>query len=169
MKTILETSRKESRKSKSKRLLFNWFPAYRRTGGRIIFCSEDWKEVQVRLRLNFFTRNYVGSVFGGSIYGAMDPIYMIQLIRILGKEYVVWDKSAQIRFIRPIRKTVYARFEIREEELLRIREEVARNGKCTIDFTTAFQDETGVIYAEVIKTIYIAGKAFYNAGRKPGK
>lgn len=166
MKTIFETRRKESRESKGKRLLFNWFPAYRRTGGRIVFCSGDWNEVHVRLRLNFFTKNYVGSVFGGSIYGALDPIYMIQLIRILGNDYVVWDKSAQVKFIKPVRKTVYAKFEIGEEQLAEIREAVARNGKYTIDFTTAFQDEAGTIYAEAVKTLYIADKAFYSLNQK---
>jgi len=42
--------------------------------------------------------------FGGSIYGALDPIYMVQLINILGGKYVVWDKAATIKFIRPIKK-----------------------------------------------------------------
>ena len=33
----------------------------------------------------------------GSLYAAVDPIYMIQLIYVLGEEYVVWDKAAEIR------------------------------------------------------------------------
>jgi len=84
--------------------LFNLVPAYRRTGARISFISEDFKEVHLKLRLKWTTRNYVGTVFGGSIYGALDPIYMVQLINILGGKYVVWDKAATIKFIRPIKK-----------------------------------------------------------------
>lgn len=50
------------------------------------------------------TRNYVGTIFGGSLYGALDPI-MIMLIKLLGPEYEVWDKAASIRFRRPGRST----------------------------------------------------------------
>jgi hypothetical protein len=70
------TSRKESFKTKLNRFLFNIFPAYRRGGGRVAFISSDWYEVHVCLNLNWTTKNYVGSVFGGSIYAAIDPIYM---------------------------------------------------------------------------------------------
>ena len=32
---------------------------------------------------------------------AVDPIYMLMLLKILGPEYIVWDKSANIRFRKP--------------------------------------------------------------------
>jgi hypothetical protein len=32
------------------------------------------------------------------MYSAVDPIYMVMLIRRLGKDYVVWDKAASIQF-----------------------------------------------------------------------
>lgn len=43
-------------------------------------------EVRIRLPLSRRTRNYVGTIFGGSLYGALDPIYMIMLIKALGPE-----------------------------------------------------------------------------------
>ncbi len=100
------THRKESWKTRRFRWMMNCFPTYFGTGGRILFISSDWKEIHIRLSLNLFTYNYVGVVYGGSIYSAMDPFYMLQLIHILGKEYVVWDKAANIRFLRPIKKSV---------------------------------------------------------------
>ena len=57
-------------------------------------------EVRVKLPLNWRTRNYVGTIFGGSLYGAVDPVYMIMLMKVLGRDYVVWDKAASIRFRR---------------------------------------------------------------------
>ena len=68
---------------------FNFFPAYRGTGARVTYISGDFREVRVELPLNWRTRNYVGTIFGGSVYGAVDPHYMIMLIKILGKGYVV--------------------------------------------------------------------------------
>ena len=78
---------------------FNVFPAYRGTGARVTYISADWREVRVALPLSWRTRNYVGTIFGGSLYGAVDPMYMIMLIRILGPGYTVWDKAATIRFL----------------------------------------------------------------------
>lgn len=160
-RTIFKTDNKESRRSKLRRIAFNFFPAYRRTGARIYFLSDDWRDIHITLGLNWKTKNYVGSVFGGSIYGALDPIYMIQLINILGNKYVVWDKSATIKFLKPIKNSVFARFLITKEILEEIESKVKSDRKYSINLVTNFQDENGIIYAEVIKTLYIADKEYY--------
>ena len=67
---------------------FNLFPAFRGTGGRVRFVSSDFREVSVELPLNWRTRNYVGTIFGGSLYACVDPFYMIMLIQTLGPDYV---------------------------------------------------------------------------------
>ena len=144
-------------------MAFNWFPAYRRTGGRICFLSEDWRDIHIQLGLSWKTKNYVGTVFGGSIYGALDPIYMVQLIHILGSNYVVWDKAASVKFLKPISKTVYARFLITDEVLEDIVARVAAQKKYTIDLSANFQDERGIVYAEVTKTLFIADKQYYDS------
>lgn len=160
-KTIFKTENKESLKSKLIKMGFNIFPAYRRTGGRICFLSHDWKDVHVKLRLTWKTKNYVGTVFGGSIYGAVDPIYMIQLINILGGNYVVWDKSANIYFLKPVKETVYARFWITDEIIEEIQSKVKLDKKYVINLPVEFQDKNGVIYARVEKALYIADKDYY--------
>jgi len=164
--TIFETDKRENLKSKVKKFVFNLFPAYRRSGGRICFLSYDWSEVHVKLGLNWTTKNYVGTVFGGSIYASLDPIFMIQLINILGSSYIVWDKSANIKFIRPIKSKVYAKFLITDEILADIKTKVNKNKKYDINLTTSFQDKNGTVYAEVIKTIYIADKTYYQNSKK---
>ena len=163
---IFKTDYKENFRSVLNRIGFNFFPAYRRTGARIYFLSADWRDVHIVLGLNWKTKNYVGSVFGGSIYGALDPIYMIQLINILGSDYIVWDKSATVKFLKPIKKKVFARFLISDEILAEIIFKVKSDKKCSVDLVTNFQDEVGIIYAEVIKTIYIADKEYYKNRNK---
>lgn len=71
---------------------FNWSPMYRRTTGRVIEVSEDGYYVKIKIPLSLKNKNYMGSIFGGSLFSATDPIYMIQLINILKDDYVVWDK-----------------------------------------------------------------------------
>ncbi len=135
---------------------FNLFPAYRGTGGRLVFIADDWSEVRIKLRLTWRTRNYVGTLFGGSLYGAVDPLYMVMLMHRLGPEYVVWDKSASIRFRRPGRGTLYATFRIDDEELDAIRAAVAAEGKLDRVYVVELVDAESVVHATVEKTIYIA-------------
>ncbi|MFD2890423.1 hypothetical protein ACFS5J_00125 [Flavobacterium chuncheonense] len=59
------------------RVMFNLLPMYRRSCGRITFVSEDIHIVKIKIPLTDKNRNYVGSMFGGSLFSAIDPIYMI--------------------------------------------------------------------------------------------
>ncbi|HEX7831004.1 MAG TPA: DUF4442 domain-containing protein, partial [Thermoanaerobaculia bacterium] len=59
--------------SRLMRWKFNIFPAYRGTGGRVKYIAADFREVRVALPLSFRTRNAVGTIFGGSMYAAVDP------------------------------------------------------------------------------------------------
>lgn len=148
-------SESESIRTRLTRWGFNWFPAYRGTGGRITYIARDWREVRVRLPLSLRTRNYVGTIFGGSMYGAVDPIYMVMLIRTLGRGYVVWDKAASIRFRRPGRTTLFARFVLDDGELDAIRETLRREETTDRVYTVELVDAEGVVHATVEKTIHV--------------
>ena len=112
----------ESFATKIDRLKFNLFPAYRGTGARVIYISDDYREIRVKIPLSWRTRNYVGTIYGGSMYGGIDPIYMLMLIKNLGRNYIVWDKSAAIRFKRPGKETLFAEFLLTEDELNEIKQ-----------------------------------------------
>lgn len=148
----------ESFKSRFARWAFNLFPAYWSSGGTITCIADDWREVKVKIPLKLRTRNYVGSIFGGSMYSAIDPIYMIMLIRILGSEYIVWDKSASIRFKKPGRSTLYAHFKLDEHELNTIRQLTAENPSIDRTYLVELVDQAGVVHATIDKVIYIKRK-----------
>ena len=140
------------------RLKFNLFPAYRGTGARITYIAKDLKEVRVKLPLNWRTNNYVGSIFGGSMYGAVDPIYMIMLIKLLGKDYLVWDKSATIEFKKPGRTSLYARFVLADDDLQAIRKDLESQPSILRTYNTELLDAEGVVHASFKKVIYIRKK-----------
>lgn len=141
------------------RWAFNLYPAYRGSGAWITYIASDWREVRIKLPLSWQTRNYVGTIFGGSIYAAVDPFYMIMLIKNLGPEYVIWDKAASIRFKKPGKSTLYARFVLDEDELRAIRQELERQLKTDRVYTIELCDAAGEVHALVEKTIYVARKA----------
>lgn len=146
----------ESLKTKLRRWALNFIPAYRGTGGRVTYISDDYTEVHVRIPLSWRTRNYVGTIYGGSMYGAIDPVYMIMLIQMLGRDYVVWDKAASIRFRRPGRTTLRAKFVVEQSEVEAIKTELL--GRKSVDrvYKVELVDDAGKIHAEVEKTLYIA-------------
>jgi acyl-coenzyme A thioesterase PaaI-like protein len=146
----------ESFKTKLRRWAFNFIPAYRGTGGRVTYISDDYTEVHVRLPLSWRTRNYVGTIYGGSMYGALDPVYMIMLMKLLGRDYVVWDKAASIRFRRPGRTTLRAKFLLDGSEVESIKSEL--KGRKSVDrvYKVNLVDDAGKVHAEVEKTLYIA-------------
>lgn len=145
----------ESRATRLMRWKFNFFPAYRGTGARVTYIAGDWSEIRVEVRLSWRTRNYVGTIFGGSMYAAVDPMYMIMLIRRLGREYVVWDKAATIRFRRPGRSTLFATFRIEEAEVAAIREEAASGDPIDRIYVVELVDAEGNVHATIEKVIYI--------------
>ena len=139
---------------------FNWSPMYRRSTGKLRYVSDDLCVVKVELPLTWRNVNYVGTMFGGSILSATDPILMVQLINILGDAYVVWDKSVEMRFRRPGRSTLSCVFEYTQDELQRIRDSVAESGE--IDWVKEIRvvDRNGEVIASGSKTLYIADKQF---------
>jgi acyl-coenzyme A thioesterase PaaI-like protein len=111
--------------------------------------------VRVRLPLSWRTRNYVGTIFGGSLYGAVDPVYMIMLIKLLGPDYLVWDKAATIRFLRPGRGTLFATFTLGAAEIDALRAEVEREGKVERELAVDLVDAAGEVHASCVKLLSI--------------
>jgi acyl-coenzyme A thioesterase PaaI-like protein len=85
------------------------YPPYLGAGVRVTSISPDVRTVEVEMPLTPLNRNYVGTHFGGSLYSMCDPFFMLILMENLGPDYVVWDKSATVHFLRPGRGKVRAR------------------------------------------------------------
>ena len=148
----------ENFKSRVFRWKFNLFPAYRGTGGRVTYVSDDYREIRVKIPLSWRTRNYVGTIYGGSMYGAIDPIYMLMLMKILGPGYTVWDKAAKVRFRKPGKSTLFADFKLTSDEIIAIRELAERARSIDRIYNLELKDTAGVVHAEIEKTLYISKK-----------
>ncbi|MGB3634989.1 MAG: DUF4442 domain-containing protein [Rubrobacteraceae bacterium] len=150
---------RERLKTKLTRWSFNLFPAYLATGARITCMSDDLREVNVKLPLNWRTKNYVGTIFGGSMYAAVDPVYMTMLMKNLGPEYVVWDKAANICFKKPGRGTLYARFTLDGEEIAYIETMLNASSSVELEYLVDLTDESGEVCASVGETLCIRRKS----------
>jgi len=138
-------------------LLLSLYPPYLGAGVRVR-ASADLRTFEVRMGLRFWNRNYVGTHFGGSLYAMCDPFFMLILIEHLGRDYVVWDKAATIRFRRPGKGRVRATFHIPEERVAEIRAAADRDGKVEPVFRVDVVNDQGEVVAEVEKLLYVRRK-----------
>jgi len=140
-----------------KRLL-NLYPPYIGAGVKIIHISEDWRELQVSMALRWYNRNVVGTHFGGSLYSMVDPHLMLLLMQLLGQEYLVWDKAADIDFIKAGRGKVTSIIKISDEDLEEIKSYTQNGEKYFSDFILDIKNEHDELVAQVKKTIYVRRK-----------
>jgi hypothetical protein len=112
------------------------------------------------MKLRWWNRNYVGTHYGGTLYSMADPFFMVMLIQNLGKDYIVWDKSASIRFKKPGRGTVSASFRLSEEQIREIKQALNSPEKEKIErvFTVEVKDESGLVIAQIEKLLHIRRK-----------
>jgi hypothetical protein len=139
-------------------MLLNIWPPFLGAGIRVRRLASDWKEIDVEMKLRWWNRNYVGTHYGGSLYSMADPFFMVMLIENLGKDYIVWDKAASIRFRKPGRGTVSACFRLSDEQVGEIRQALNSQEKIERVFTVEVKDQSGSVVAEVEKLLHIRRK-----------
>ena len=140
------------------KLLINCYPPYMWTGIVVTKVAPDYREMCVQMKMHWYNRNYVRTHFGGSLYAMTDPFFMLILMQILGKGYIVWDKSANIEFIKPGTGTVRARFLITDADIAAIINNTADGQKYLPELSVFIKDEAGEDVARVVKTLYIRKK-----------
>lgn len=140
----------------------NLWPPFLGAGIHVKYISEDWRKIVTTLRITPFNANYMGTHFGGSLFAMADPFYMLMLIKNLGKDYNVWDKTGTIEFIKPVKEKVQATFTLNSEQLEQIRRSTANGGKHFETFAIDVVDKDSRLVARVQKTIYIRRKPSIN-------
>jgi acyl-coenzyme A thioesterase PaaI-like protein len=147
----------ESPKSRLDRIFFNLFPAFWSTGAKVTYLAADYKEVHLKLPLTWRTRNYVGTIFGGSMFASTDALYFLLVLKNIGNDYIVWDKASSIRFKKPGKGTLHGKAIISHEEL-------QYTDKIDRVYFLDLIDETGDICASIEKTIHIRNKKMIDNG-----
>jgi hypothetical protein len=135
--------------------LMSIYPPLAGAGIRVRVLARDPLAFESRMRLRWWNSNYVGTHYGGSLYSMTDPFYMLILVEALGPRFTVWDKAATIRFLRPGRGTLRARFEISRAEIESIRQRALATGRDEPCFLARVLDAAGETVTEVEKRISV--------------
>ncbi|MEK6986251.1 MAG: DUF4442 domain-containing protein [Candidatus Thermoplasmatota archaeon] len=137
------------------RRILNIYPCFRGTGAKVTHIAADWSEMRVRLPLSRRTKNYVGSIFGGSLYASVDPHFMFMLMHRLGPDYLVWDKGATIRFRRPGRSTLTAVCRMPDSEVAEVKRLLETEPKVDRTYSVDLVAEDGTVCASVEKIVNV--------------
>jgi acyl-coenzyme A thioesterase PaaI-like protein len=133
----------------------NFWPHLLGAGIRVKHIQPDFKAIDVEMKLRFWNANYVGTQFGGSLFAMADPFYMLMLMANLGEDYIVWDKAGSIRFRRPGKGRVTAKFRLSNAQIDDIREKLKTQEKVEPTFLIEIKDEAGTVIAQVEKLLHI--------------
>jgi acyl-coenzyme A thioesterase PaaI-like protein len=136
----------------------NWYPPLIGMNIRVVEKSSDWRTIRVQAKLSRRNLNAVGVHFGGTLYAMCDPWFMLMLIQALGDEYIVWDKAASIKFVRPGKGTVTATFTLADERVAEIRAQADSSEKAEPMFEVDVVDEQNQVVAHVDKLLYVRRK-----------
>jgi acyl-coenzyme A thioesterase PaaI-like protein len=140
------------------KLALNFYPPYLGAGVKVAYVSEDWKELHVSMSLRWFNRNAVGTHFGGSLYSMVDPHLMLLLMQLLGNDYLVWDKTADIEFVKASKSKVTSIIKVTNDDLEVIKNKTCDGKKYFSNFVVEIRDVKNDLVAIVKKTIYVRKK-----------
>ena len=83
---------------------------------------------------------------------------MLLLIRLVGNEYWVWDKSAEIEFIKASKQKVTSIIKITSDDLDEIKRRTNEGEKYLHEFVIEVKDEDNELVAIIKKIIYVRRK-----------
>ena len=137
------------------RHLLNLYPPFLGAGIHVTHIAPDWRRVRVEMALRWYNRNVVRTHFGGSLFAMSDPFLMLMAMHNLGKEYVVWDKAAEIEFVAPGRSRVHVEFSLSERDIAEMREQTRGGQKLLRWFGVEVRGADGELVAKVRRQLYV--------------
>jgi len=136
-----------------------FWPPFFSSGIKVDSINEEFTSIKVSMKQYPYNTNYVGVHFGGSLYSMSDPFYMFILLEHLSPNFIVWDKEASIKFIKPATGKVNVSFEIPLSEIDKIKEQALKLEKYEPEFETYIYNENNEVVAKVWKKLYVRKKA----------
>lgn len=125
---------------------------------------KDFRGIDVKIHKSFLNINSNKTVFGGTIFTALDPVHSILLDQIFQasglKRTVAWLKSAHIEYLKPGRTDLQYSLHLEDEDIAEAFDKIKREGKVIKTFTTSVFDKNGVKCAICHNEIYIRNLDF---------
>jgi len=140
------------------RRLLNFYPPFLFQAIRVVHLSDDLRTCRVRVRPSWRTRNLGGTIFGGTIYAAADPIYAILMWQIAARRGLAvqaWLRGAKVRYLKPAATETTYEFRIDDEVVEEAVDALERHGRWKRWFVTDAVDRAGAVCAVLETEVYL--------------
>lgn len=125
---------------------------------RVLEFGPDFQACRVEVVRSRLTRNLQGTIFGGTIFCAADPIYAIMYWQIFahrGQRVQAWLKSARIRYLKPAASTLTLEFRLSDDQVSEAEAALEREGRFSKTYAVDAVDRSGEICASAETEVYI--------------
>ncbi|TWX54589.1 DUF4442 domain-containing protein [Colwellia hornerae] len=140
------------------KLLLNIWPPFLFTGIKVTELSSDFRQAKVSLKMRAWNKNVLGTHFGGSLFSMTDPFYVLMILARLDNQYYVWDKSADIDFIKPGVGEVTAEFYVSDDFINEIIENTRHGEKYQPTVNVYVKNNNGELVTKLNRRLYIRQK-----------
>ncbi len=125
---------------------------------------DNFVGIDVKICKSFLNINSNRTVFGGTIFAALDPVHPLLLDQIFKsrglRNTVAWLKSAQIDYLKPGQTSLYFSVHFSTEQIDEAYSSIRRDGKVVRTFLTEVYDKNGVLCAVSHNEVYIRDLSF---------
>lgn len=140
------------------RWILNWFPPLLFQRIRVREISADFLLVRLRAKHSLWNRNLNGTIYGGTIYSAADPIFPVMYWQALahrGYALQTWLMATEARFLKPGASHLDFTFRLTAADIDSAEEELQRRGKAVRTHSVQAVDQHGAICAEFQLVSYL--------------
>lgn len=119
----------------------------------------DFRQIDIKVNKSLLNKNINGTIFGGTIFAAVDPIHTLLLDQIFRREgvkkMITWLKSAKIEYLKPAARSLHFSIRITEQDIQSALTDVKVSGKVVKVFEILIYDRDGLLCARSSNEIYI--------------
>ncbi|MEO0649555.1 MAG: DUF4442 domain-containing protein [Planctomycetota bacterium] len=112
--------------------------------------ADDFLEARVLVKRRLINRNLNGTIFGGALSAAADPVFAVLLWQALasrGRSVEGWTARSQVEFVRPGRSHLRLHFRVEPMELERIERDLDAEGRSELESVVEAIDREGEVCA----------------------
>lgn len=120
--------------------------------------SNNFREVEIKVRKSLLNRNLQGTIFGGTLYSAADPYPAIIYWQILKQQDInteAWLKKAEVEYHKPASTSITLKYKITEKEISEAMEELFKSGKFSCWHTVQGKDKNGEVCVTIKSQIVL--------------
>ena len=120
--------------------------------------SDDFMQMRVVIKRVLFNINFHKTIFGGSIFSALDPYFptmYYHLFAYKNRKLIVWLKSAEIQYLHPANSSLTLNFKITKKDIELAEKELAEKGKFEIWHTVKAINKKDIVCAKAKILIYL--------------